>query len=171
MDPATGKLLWKTPNALPARVVSSPVIAGELIIGNCGEGGRGIRMAAVKPPADGSSAVGNEVYALERGVVSYVPMPVVHDGLLFLFHDGGTVSCLRIATGEVLWSEKPAGRYFGSPVCVDGKLYCMTIDGDVVVLRAGPKYELLAVNPLGERRATRRPRSRTGGCTCGRSRI
>lgn len=150
VDPAKGEVLWKTPNALPARVVSSPVIAGDLIVGNCGEGARGIRMAAVKPPA-GDSSVGEEVYAIDRGVASYVPTPVAHGGLLFLFHDQGTVSCLRADTGEVLWSEKPAGRYYGSPICVDGKLYCVTVDGDVVVLAAGPKYELLAVNPLGEK--------------------
>jgi outer membrane protein assembly factor BamB len=151
LDPATGGLLWKTPEALPARVVSSPVIAGGLIVATCGQGGRGVRLAAVKPPESGASAPATEVYGLERGIVSYVPTAVVHDGLLFLFHDQGTVSCLRAATGEVLWSEKPAGRYYGSPVCVDGRLYCITIDGDVVVLQAGPKYELLAANPLGEK--------------------
>jgi outer membrane protein assembly factor BamB len=151
VDPATGELLWTTPGTLPARVVSSPVLAGGTIVANCGEGGRGIRMAAVKPPQTGSTAVGTEIYALEGGVVSYVPTPVVHEGLLFLFHDMGTGSCLRMGTGEVLWSERPGGRYYGSPVCVDGRLYCITVDGNVVVLRAGPKYELLAVNSLGEK--------------------
>lgn len=150
IDAQTGSLLWKTPAALPARVVSSPVISDRIIVATCGEGGRGVRLAAVKPSgADTSDAT--EVYALERGVVSYVPTAVVHDGLLFLFHDQGTVSCLRGGTGEVLWSEKPAGRYYGSPVCIDGRLYCITVDGDVVVLKAGPAYELLAVNALGEK--------------------
>ena len=150
VDPQTGRLLWKTEGVLPARVVSSPVIADNIIVGTCGTGGRGVRLAAVKPPgADGSA--GTEVYGLERGVVSYVPTAVSRDGLLFLFHDQGTISCLRAGTGEKLWSEKPAGRFFGSPVCVDSKLYCITIDGEVVVLRAAPKYELLAVNPLGEK--------------------
>lgn len=150
LDPAAGKLLWKTPAALPARVVSSPFIAGDTIIATCGEGGRGIRLSAVRPP-DAASANPTEVYGLQSGVVPYVPTSVVHEGFFFGFHDGGMVSCFRIATGEVLWSRKPAGRYFGSPVCVDGKLYGITIDGDVVVLRAGPEYELLGVNPLGEK--------------------
>ena len=150
VDPVTGSLLWKTPSALPARVVSSPVLADGLVIATCGEGGRGIRLAAVRPP-DSDSSAATEVYALERGIVPYVPISVVHDGLLFCFHDQGTVSCLRSATGEVLWSEKPAGKYFGSPVCVGDTLYAITTDGNVVVLRAGPKYELLAVNPLGEK--------------------
>ena len=151
IDPGTGGLLWKTPSALPARVVSSPVLAGDTIIATCGEGGAGVRLAAVKPPDSGSSSVAKEIYGLERGVVPYVPTSVVRDGLLFGFHDQGKVLCFRSATGEVLWSEKPAGRYFGSPVWVDGKLYCITVDGDVVVLRAGPRYELLAVNSLGEK--------------------
>ncbi len=88
---------------------------------------------------------------MQSNVVPYVPTSVVHGEFFFGFHDGGMVSCFRLATGEVLWSQKPAGKYFGSPVCVDDKLYCITVDGDVVVLRAGPKYELLGVNPLGEK--------------------
>ena len=150
LDAMTGKLLWQTPAALPARVVSSPFLAGDLVIGTCGEGGRGVRLAAIKPPA-GVSSEAKEVYGLQSKVVPYVPTSVVHEGYFFGFHDGGVVSCFRIATGEVLWSQKPAGRYFGSPVCVDGKLYCITVDGDVVVLRASPQYELLGVNPLGEK--------------------
>ena len=149
--PYTGELLWSVAQALPARVVSSPVLAGDLVIATCGEGGRGIRLSAVRPP-DGNGPPGaTEVYALDRGVVPYVPTSVAYEGLLFAFHDEGTVSCLQAATGKVLWSAKPAGRYFGSPVCVDGRLYCITVDGDVVVLKAGPQYELLAINPLGEK--------------------
>jgi outer membrane protein assembly factor BamB len=150
LDAVSGTLLWQTPTVLPARVVSSPFLAGDLVLGTCGEGGRGVRLSAVRPPAASSSDV-KEVYGLQSNVVPYVPTSVVHDEFFFGFHDGGMVSCFRIATGEVLWSQKPASRYFGSPVCVDGKLYCITVDGDVVVLRAGPKYELLGVNPLGEK--------------------
>jgi len=151
IDPATGTLLWKTPTALPARVVSSPVLVNDVVIATCGEGGRGIRLAAVRPPEAGASSAPAEVYALDRGIVPYVPISVLHDGLLFGFHDQGTVSCLRSGTGEVLWSEKPAGKYFGSPICVGDTLYAITTDGNVVVLRAGPKYGLLAVNSLGEK--------------------
>jgi outer membrane protein assembly factor BamB len=151
LRPETGELLWQVPKALPARVVSSPVIAGELVIATCGEGGRGIRLSAVRPADPNSPSGATEVYSLDRGVVPYVPTPVVHEGLLFAFHDDGTVSCLRAAKGEVLWSAKPAGRYYGSPVWVGGNLYCITLDGNVVVLKAGPQYELLAVNALGEK--------------------
>lgn len=55
LDPLTGKLLWQTPAALPARVVSSPFLAGDMVIGTCGEGGRGLRLSALRPPEGASS--------------------------------------------------------------------------------------------------------------------
>jgi len=150
LDPGSGRLLWQTPGVLPARVVSSPVVAGDIVLATCGEGGRGIRLSAIGPP-DGATAEPKEVYGLQGNAVPYAPTSVVHGEHFFGFHDSGLVSCFRVATGEVLWSQKPAGRYFGSPVCVNGVLYGITTDGDVVVLRAGPQYELLAVHPLGEK--------------------
>jgi len=33
---------------------------------------------------------------------------------------------------------------------VDGKLYVITVDGDVVAVKAAEKYELLGVSPLGD---------------------
>ena len=132
-------------------LVSSPVLLNGSVAGTCGQGGRGIRLAVVKPAVAGGSSESREVYGLKSRTVPYVPTSVAQDGFLFTFHDGGVVSCLRGDTGEVVWSEKPAGRFYGSPVCVNGVLYCITIDGDVVVLEAAATYKLLAVNPLGEK--------------------
>ncbi len=42
------------------------------------------------------------------------------------------------------------GTFYGSLVCIDDKLYCTTADGEVVVLSATDKFELLARNPLNE---------------------
>jgi len=79
------------------------------------------------------------------------PYLIAKDGLLYTFHDRGDVSCLRVETGEVLWSERPGGRFYGSPVWINGLLYCINRKGEVLVLKAAPAYELLAVNPLGEK--------------------
>jgi outer membrane protein assembly factor BamB len=142
--------LWEVVSAFTDRVVSSPVIAGELIIGTCGEGGTGKRMIAIQPAKDNSSPP-KEKYKIEASSITYVPTSVAVGELLFTFHDQGQVSCLRSATSEQLWREKPAGRFFGSPVWVDGRLYCITTAGDVVVIKAADKYDLLAINPLGEK--------------------
>jgi len=150
VDPRNGTVIWQVESALPNRIVSSPVIAGGLIIGTCGDGGSGKRLIAIRPGSSDKSAPPEEAYKIEDSSATYVPTAVATDGLLFTFHDRGDVSCLRSATGERLWRERPAGKFFGSPVCVDGKLYCMTTDGDVVVIKAAETYELLGLNHLGE---------------------
>ncbi|MHC4073313.1 MAG: PQQ-binding-like beta-propeller repeat protein [Planctomycetota bacterium] len=150
VNPGTGKVIWEVVSAFPARVVSSPVIADELLIGSCGDGGSGKRLIAIRPGSSDGSIQPKEAYSIDSGYRPYVPTSIAKAGLLFTFLDRGYVSCWNSATGRQLWEEKPAGKFFSSPVCVDGKLYCITMDGDVVVVRAAETYELLAINPLGE---------------------
>ena len=150
VDPRTGKIVWELESAFPSRVVSSPVIAGHLLIGSCGDGTKGKCLIAIRPGAQDKSTRPEEVYKIEDGA-PYVPTSLAAAGLLFTFDDRGYVSCLASDTGEQLWRERVAKRFYGSPVWVDGKLYCITIDGEVLVIRAGEAYELLARNPLGEK--------------------
>jgi outer membrane protein assembly factor BamB len=121
-----------------------------LIIGTCGKGGAGIQLSAIKAGSGDNSKKPELIYTLTRKSAPYVPTPLVKDGLLFTYHDQGDISCLRLETGEVLWCEKPAWKFYGSPVWVNGLLYCIDRKGDVIVLKASPKYELLAINSLGE---------------------
>ena len=79
-----------------------------------------------------------------------MPTPIIVDDLLFLWKENGLVTCLRVADREQLWSERVEGPFYGSPVCVGGKLYNMTRRGDLVVLNAGPKFQQVARIPLGE---------------------
>lgn len=151
VEPQTGRVIWEVGSALPARVVSSPVIADDLIIGTCGKGGAGKELAAVRPGSTDNPAGAAVVYKCTRKSAPYVPTPLAKDGLLFTFHDQGDVSCLNTEDGEVLWCEKPGGKFYGSPVWVNGLLYCINRAGEVIVLRAASTYELLANNPLGEK--------------------
>ncbi len=151
VDPHTGSVIWEFQSALPARVVSSPVVAGDLLIGTCGKGGAGKQLSAVRAGSRDNSKKPELIYTLTRKSAPYVPTPLAKDGLLFTYHDQGDVSCLRLETGEALWCEKPGGRFYGSPVWVNGLLYCINRAGDVVVIKAAPKYELLAINSLGEK--------------------
>jgi len=150
VDPATGDVVWEVSGVLPARVVGSPLVAGAMVFATCGEGGGGVRLTAVKPSFNGQTYSATEIYSLKGRTVPYAPTLVASGDLLFGFHDRGVVSCFQRDSGEVLWSEKPAGRFYGSPVCVDGVLYAITTDGEVVVIKAESTYTLVAVNPLGQ---------------------
>ncbi|MDT8304225.1 MAG: hypothetical protein RQ760_22265, partial [Sedimentisphaerales bacterium] len=63
----------------------------------------------------------------------------------------GLVVCRDVQTGTQKWAQKPGGKFFGSPICVEDKLYCMNTEGQVIIIKAAQKYELLSVNPLGEK--------------------
>jgi len=145
VDPEMGQILWEHKEIFSARVVASPVYVDGLII----VGRKGKTMIIEMDP-DTYQARDTALYSLPNNLSPYVPTPIVVDGLLFLFMDNGTVACTRLSTGELLWKERPAGDIFGSPVCVGGNLYCLTKAGDVIVLKAGPSYQLSGVNALGE---------------------
>ena len=65
------------------------------------------------------------------------------------------VTCLDAATGRAMWQGRlgVARRegFSASPVAVDGKVFFTNDAGETFVLRAGPEFELLHVNRIGER--------------------
>jgi hypothetical protein len=67
--------------------------------------------------------------------------------------DGGILTCLDARTGEVKYEggRVPVPATFtSSPVAFDDKILITSEDGDTFVLRAGPKYEVIRTNSLGE---------------------
>lgn len=143
----TGKVLWEEPSALIARAVGSPVVVDDIVVAACGRRGGGLKLAVLRLDGDVESRV---LHAIEERYVPYVPTPVASNGLLYTFADAGTVSCIDLESGEPLWSERLKFKFAGSPVLAGDKLYCVTMDGEVVVLKAGPEFGQLAVNDLGE---------------------
>ena len=149
VDPRKGKVVWETKGILPARVVSCPVIAGDLILNTCGSGGWGKQLAVVRAPANAAQQP-EVAYISNEKFVPYVSTGIAVNDMFFLYHDQGMITCIDSATGNLKWSEKPADRFYSSPVYADGKLYCMDMDGKVVVIRAKDSFEVLGIMDLGE---------------------
>ena len=80
-----------------------------------------------------------------------VPSFVVKDGLLFLWTDSGIVTCVDAATGNKHWRERVGGEFYSSPIWIKGRLYCISKQGQVVVLAASRKFKILARTELGEK--------------------
>jgi outer membrane protein assembly factor BamB len=91
---------------------------------------------------------------VQRQAGTYHPTPLVYDGLLYMLYDKGFLACFEARTGKEIYSRQridPTGdKFTASPWAADGKIYCLSEEGDTYVIRAGPNYELLAKNPLGE---------------------
>jgi len=149
VDVETGTPRWEVTGMFPERCVGSPVIAGDLVLASYGRGVHGSLLVAARAGQSGEAGAETIAYEVKQSV-PLVPTPIVVGDLVFLWADTGVVTCIRAATGELAWRERVGGEFYGSPVCVAGRLYCVAKNGEVVVLKAGPTYELLARVPLGE---------------------
>ena len=81
-----------------------------------------------------------------------VPTPLTDGQYFYVVNDRGIMWCLDAKTGAEIYAQqrlKP-GAYSGSPVLADGKIYVTNEDGLTSVVRAGPKFEVLAENSLSD---------------------
>jgi len=80
-----------------------------------------------------------------------VPSPLaVGDWFFTSSYVGKAAHCYEAATGKILWKE-PMGLHHASPVTANGLVYFLNDDGVMHVVRAGPQFELVARNELGEK--------------------
>jgi len=149
VDPTSGKINWEVEDVFLDRCVGSPVFADDLIIASYGFGSRGTRLVAVQPGAKAKNIKPKVVYDIKKSV-PLVPTSLVKDNLLFLWADDGRVTCMDVTSGKLYWRESVGGRFYGSPVCINNRLYCISKKGEVVVLAAAAEFQFLARIPLGE---------------------
>jgi outer membrane protein assembly factor BamB len=152
-DLKDGHELWRLGGLNPKdryvdtlRFVASPVAVADLIVVPTAKTGA---VVAVKPTAKGNFEAGSqyEQWRMPKGTPD-VSSPLVYDGLVYLVGEWGTLTCLNAKTGEQQYSEplfKGRVRHRASPVYADGKIYVTSRDrGSIHVVKAGPKFELLA---------------------------
>jgi len=144
LDPVTGKQNWSSGRVFSMRTVSSPVMWHELIYGTTGSGAGGNYLVAFRP---GDTAPAYEI----KKEMPYVPTPITYGNLLFLWSDGGIVTCVNAADGKEVWQERVGGKYSGSPVRAGKKIFCVDEEGTVVTIAAADKYQLLGKTKLGEK--------------------
>jgi outer membrane protein assembly factor BamB len=151
VDAATGRVLWER-RCLPKRAVSSPILAGPLVIGTSGDGGGDTTLVAVRVPVANPAAAAEPelVFRLDRSVAPYVPTPLAVGQRLYLWGDRGVVSCVDAATGEVRWRGRVGGTFSASPIAVGGTIRNVSADGELVTLAAGDAFEVLGRAALGE---------------------
>ena len=149
-DPVSGKIIWEA-KGLGTNVIPAPVTTAGMVYVMSGH--REPNLLAVKLGREGD-LTGTDAIAWtnDRGN-SYSAAPVLHDGKLYFISDNGMLSCLNAATGEAYYKQQRLPKPYNfksSPVGANGKLYLSTEDGDVVVVKMGEKYEVLATNTIAD---------------------
>jgi outer membrane protein assembly factor BamB len=150
-DLQTGKELWRVNGLNPGndanyRIVASPVVHGDLIIAPTRER----PMLVLKPGGRGDVTSTHVLWSFQNG--PDVPTPVTDGAYVYTVNDRGIMWCLDAKTGTEIYGQQRLrpGTYSGSFVLADGKLYVTNEDGLTSVVKAGPKFELLAENDLAD---------------------
>ncbi len=84
---------------------------------------------------------------------AYMSTPVVYGDHLYNIRINGVMSCYDARTGTKMYQERLGSGMTGfsaSPVAGDGKIYFTSEDGDIYVIKAGPKFEQVAKNSMGD---------------------
>jgi outer membrane protein assembly factor BamB len=141
--------LWRPRPGVLSRssIIASPVFAdGRVFIAmgqSPGHGNGPSLIHAISPNGQGD-VTRSRVLWTSREVGRVVGTPVVKDGLLYVADLGGTIHCLDAATGAHVWKHETDEEIWGCMLLAGDRLYVGTAGGNMTVLRAGRRKELLA---------------------------
>jgi outer membrane protein assembly factor BamB/protein tyrosine phosphatase (PTP) superfamily phosphohydrolase (DUF442 family) len=156
-DPRTGKELWRLG---PSSKITAPtpVFADDMLVVVSGRaperpifvikaGARGdLTLPAGKTSSD-------TVLWSRTGRGSYMPTPLIYNGILYVLANNGTFDAYNLKTGEELYRQRlplVGSGFSASPIASDGKIYLSNEDGEILVVSAGEKFNHISTNSMGE---------------------
>jgi outer membrane protein assembly factor BamB len=153
-DPKTGKPLWFA-RGLPDSTQSTPIWDEQagVVVASGGDMSGGT-MIAVRPGGDGDVTESRRAWRQTR-MKGSIGTGIAHDGHVYSVTSDGFLLCNDSKTGNRLWQKRlestgGKGSSWSSVLLAGGKLYVPNQSGDVFVLRAAPKFEVLETNSVDE---------------------
>ena len=155
-----GNLLWEL-TGMSSITIPTPFSKFGLVYVASGYIGDQLRpVYAVRPGAAGdiTLAAGETssehiAWFLRQGG-PYNPSPIVYGDHYYTLYDRGFFTAHDARTGEIVYGRqrfrRGATAFTASPWAYNGKIFALSEDGDTFVIKAGPEFEVLAVNSLDE---------------------
>jgi len=154
-DPLTGKELWRLADGVDVKI-PTPIAFNDLYFLGGGSTHERNPFYAIRAGAKGeikpAEADAKNIAWQSSKIRAHLVTPIVYGDYLYACTDNGILSQYHAKTGEQTFRARlgGGGSFAASPVAADGKVYFVSEDGDVFVIKAGPTYELLARNSMGE---------------------
>ncbi len=155
-----GKLLWELRGMSQITVPTPFSVDGLLYVSSGYVMDKKKPVFAIKPGASGDISLkegekNNEFITwFQPSAGPYMPTPLIYDGLVYVLYDQGTLACYDAKTGEEVFGKQrfkgKASGFTASPWAYDGKIFCMSEDGDTFVLEAGREFKQIGKNSLDE---------------------
>ena len=151
VDAASGEQHWHIDpfGREPQRALASPIVADGMVIAGSGAVGGDRQIVAITIQGEGTDSVAGEAYRLVRQA-PHVPSPLAIGNRLYLWNDGGIVTCCDLATGDVIWQKRVGGNYFSSPIAAGNRIFSIDTSGEVVVIAADDQFRVIAKNAMGQ---------------------
>ena len=148
-DPATGEELWRS-DGVGVNPVPTPVTGHNLVVVSAGAGQK--QAMAIRLGGSGDVTGTSQIAWRYNKGTAHIPSPILYGDYLYLLTDNGIVTCLDAKTGEVQYRDRVPGpaKFSASPVAFDGQILLTSEEGESFVFKAGPTYELLSTNSIGE---------------------
>ena len=151
-DLESGKELWRC-GGQTDRPVASAVVHNEMVF--IGSGYRGSFLGAFKLDGSGDIAGTNNVAWTVNRDTPDIASPLLSEGRIYFFKGkSGILSCLDAATGKPHYNASRVNglgtMIYASPIAAGGNVYLTDREGTTVVIKDGPKLEIVATNSLGE---------------------
>ncbi len=156
-DPRTGKELWRLGRSSKI-TAPTPIFTDDMFVIASGRAPER-PIFAVRAGARGDLTLpegkaNSEAVAWSRtGRGSYMPTPLIYNGILYVLANNGLLDAYDMRTGEEVYRQRlplVGSGFSASPVASDGKLYLSNEDGEMLVIEAGQKFTHVATNPMGE---------------------
>jgi outer membrane protein assembly factor BamB len=148
LDPLTG-IEQAFASGLDQQVLCSPIFGEGVAVALGGYQGKSIAVQFAANEQGQAHMKGQ----LWENKFSTLCTGIIHQGHAYLMKMNGSVSCLELSTGKVIWNERLApqgtpGNSWSSLLLADGKLYAPTQNGTTYVFRPAPVFELLSSNAI-----------------------
>jgi outer membrane protein assembly factor BamB len=150
-----GKELWRMSGTSGTPVPTPFAYEGLLYI----NGGRGRPLFAIRPGAtgdislkEGQTSNDSIVWSQPRGG-TYLPSSVGYQGYIYTLTETGILNRFDAKTGQQTYKTRidPAATNFTtSPWAYNGKLFCLSEEGQTFVVGTGEEFKLLHVNTLDD---------------------
>jgi outer membrane protein assembly factor BamB len=127
-----GAVLWEGDFSGARAAVATPVYANGMVFASLGYG---VGCKAFKVALAGGQIRMQEAYTNAQLQIHHGGMVVV-DEHVYGLHDQGTLRCIELATGKMVWNERSVGK--GSIIYADGHLICRGENGQVGLVEASP---------------------------------
>ena len=101
---------------------------------------------------EGETSNGYIAWSQPKGA-PYNPTPVLYNDVYYVLYDRGIFGAFDAKTGEELFRRRVgagARSFTASPWAYDGKIFCLSEDGDTYVFEAGREFKKLHTNSVEE---------------------